>query len=119
MNHRGTVQLETPRLILRAFTVEDVPAAFRNWMGNDAVTRYLRWPTYSDVSVTERIVGGWVEDYKNADFYQWTIVPRELGEPIGTISVVEMDERTSKVHIAIASAAAGGGRATPARPSRR
>ena len=32
-------------------------------------------------------------------FYQWAIVPRDLGEPIGTISVVEQDDRVGKAAI--------------------
>lgn len=99
MNHRGTVELETPRLILRAFTMEDAPAAFLNWTGDAAVTKYLRWPTHSDLSVTERVLHGWIESYADPAFYQWTIVPKDLNAPIGTISVVEMDEKTSKMHI--------------------
>lgn len=32
-------------------------------------------------------------------FYQWAIVLKEINEPIGSISVVDMDEQTEKVHI--------------------
>lgn len=31
MNHKGTVTLETERLILQRFTMDDVEAMFRNW----------------------------------------------------------------------------------------
>lgn len=99
MNHRGTARLETQRLILRAFTMEDVPAAFRNWTGDAAATRFLRWPAHSDISVTERVLRSWTEGYADPAFYQWTVVPKDFGEPIGTISVVEMDEKTKKMHI--------------------
>lgn len=52
MNHKGTVTLETERLILRRFTANDVENAFKNWTSNDNVTKYLRWETHSDISVT-------------------------------------------------------------------
>ena len=32
MNHRGTVRLETERLVLRQIAIEDVEPAFHNWM---------------------------------------------------------------------------------------
>ena len=32
-------------------------------------------------------------------FYQWAIVPKELGEPIGSISVVSVKEKTETIHI--------------------
>ena len=31
MKHKGTVRLETDRLILRPFTLEDALPMFRNW----------------------------------------------------------------------------------------
>lgn len=41
----------------------------------------------------------WVESYADPAFYQWVIVPKDLNEPIGTISVVDQYERSDKVHI--------------------
>lgn len=100
MNHKGTVYLETERLILRPFIIEDVPFAFRNWMSDEKVTEFLRWPTNKEISVSERVISEWIEEYKkNKDFYQWAIVPKDLNEPIGTISVVDMNERVDMVHI--------------------
>lgn len=31
MNHKGTVRLETDRLILRQFKIEDAESMYRNW----------------------------------------------------------------------------------------
>lgn len=100
MNHQGTVKLETERLILRAFTAEDATPAFHNWMSDEKVTEFLRWPTHKDISISERVVKEWVEEYeKDKTFYQWAIVPKGLNEPIGTISVVDMNEKVEMVHI--------------------
>ncbi len=99
MKHKGTVTIETNRLILRRFTADDVQAAFRNWTNDEKVTEFLRWPTHGEVGITERILHEWITGYANADFYQWAIVPKDINQPIGTISVVGMDERTEKVHI--------------------
>lgn len=99
MQHKGTVKLETERLILRPFQVEDIEAAFRNWTSDEKVTEFLRWPTHSNVEITERVLKSWMEDYADSAYYQWAIQVKDLGEPIGTISVVGMDEKTEKVHI--------------------
>ena len=99
MEHKGTVQIETPRLILRPFVEQDAQAAFRNWTSDEKVTEFLRWPTHTSIAVTERVLNSWISQYQDASFYQWAIVPKELGEPIGTISVVSRDEKTEKLHI--------------------
>lgn len=99
MKHKGTVTIETSRLTLRRFTAEDAEAAFHNWMSDDKVTEFLRWPTHSNIDITKRVLNSWLPDYDKADFYQWAIVLKDINEPVGTISVVDMDERTEKVHI--------------------
>lgn len=89
MNHIGTQYIETKRLILRRFEVSDAQAMFDNWASDDEVTKYLTWPTHSDVSVTEQLLELWVSQYTQDDFYNWAIVLKENGsEPIGNISVV-------------------------------
>ena len=99
MEHKGSVRIETERLILRRITMDDVEAAFRNWESDDRVTEFLRWPTARGIAQVEQVTREWVNGYADPAFYQWVIVPKDLNEPIGTISVVDMDERTDKVHI--------------------
>ena len=100
MNHMGTVSIETKRLLLRQFTERDGMAAFKNWTSDDKVTEFLRWPAHKSIDITERILKEWISSYRNKDFYQWAIVLKEFGdEPIGTISVVDRNERVNSVHI--------------------
>ena len=63
MNHKGTVTLETERLILRRFTMDDADAMFQNWASDDEVTKYLTWPTHTDVSVSKTVINSWLELY--------------------------------------------------------
>ena len=89
MTHIGTQYIDTERLILRPFQLSDAPAMFANWAGDDEVTKYLTWPTHTDVSVTEGILGEWVPQYGQDSFYNWAIVRKVNGpEPVGNISVV-------------------------------
>ncbi len=99
MNHKGTITIETPRLILRRFTAADAQTAYANWTSDDQVTKFLRWPTHADVSVTQRVVASWISGYADPAFYQWAIELRETGQPIGSISSVGMNEKTDMVHI--------------------
>lgn len=99
MNHKGTVKIETNRLLLRQFTESDVSEAFANWTSDEKVTKFLRWPTHKSMEVTERVLSEWINSYNNNDFYQWAIVLKDINEPIGTISVVDKNERLNIVHI--------------------
>ena len=99
MNHLGTVTMETERLLLRPFVWEDREAMFRNWESDREVTRYLRWQHYESLEDVGTVLREWIDSYQQPDFYQWAIVPRDLGDPIGTISVVEQDDRVGKAAI--------------------
>ena len=95
LNHKGTKTIETDRLILRQFTMEDAEPMFRNWANDDEVTKHLTWPTHSDVEVTKMVLSDWTSHYAEPDFYNWAIVLKENGpEPIGNISVVRITEKT-------------------------
>lgn len=99
MLHKGTVRIETKRLILRRFVIEDVTAAFNNWESDDKVTEYLQWQTYHEIDDVKKVIQEWIDLYKDDSFYQWAIELKDIHEPIGTISVVGQDEKTDKVHI--------------------
>lgn len=51
MTHKGTVMLETERLILRRFVAEDAEAMFRNWVNDPEVTRYLTWQPHGSIEL--------------------------------------------------------------------
>lgn len=99
MKHQGTKLLETERLILRRFEVADAAAMFKNWASDPEVTKFLMWPTHSDVKVTEAVLSNWVGNYSDDKYYHWAIVPKDLGEAIGSIAAVEQEESTGMFHI--------------------
>ena len=102
MEHKGTVVIETKRLLLRRFNMDDIEFAFKNWTSDEKVTEFLRWPTHKDITITQRVLEDWIDNYKNENYYQWAIELKEISEPIGSISVVDMDDKTDKVHIGYA-----------------
>lgn len=100
MNHCGTEYIETERLILRRFKVEDAEAMYKNWASNNEVTKFLMWTSHKDVSESRKILEEWINNYSKNDFYQWAITLKKNGkEPIGSISVVSYDDTVEKVEI--------------------
>ncbi len=99
MKHLGTKQIETERLVLRKFIKNDIELAFKNWMNDDFVTDFLRWPTHTNIITSKNLIYNWINSYKNNNFYQWAIVLKDINEPIGTISVLKIKEQIEMCHI--------------------
>lgn len=100
MKHQGTKRLETDRLILRPFQNEDACAIYHNWANDPEVTRYLMWPCHESIETTRTVLAEWIGQYGNKEHYLWAIVLKEYGaQPIGSISVVEKNDRIEMVHI--------------------
>ena len=99
VTHKGTQVLETDRLILRPFRMEDTRAMYDNWASDPDVTRFLTWPAHSSPAITELVLRDWIANYNKPEFYQWAIVLRERDLPIGSISVVEHDDAVRRAHV--------------------
>lgn len=99
MEHKGTVTLETERLILRRFALSDAEKAFKNWTSSDNVTKYLRWQTHTDISVTSDYIKFLLGNYEKPDSYDWVMELKETGEPIGSIGAVDIKEELGAVEI--------------------
>ena len=99
MKHLGTKRIETERLILRRFTLEDADKMYHNWASDPEVTRFLMWPTHSDVEVTREVLTEWIAAYENPDKYEWCIARKENDEPVGSIGVVHCNEKASSMEV--------------------
>lgn len=100
MKHCGTQRIETDRLILRRYVIEDADAMYKNWASDSEVTKFLTWQPHSSVEVSRGIIENWLKEYSDEKYYQWAIVLKANGnEPIGDISVGQMNEDISMVHI--------------------
>ena len=86
INHTGTRTIETGRLILRRYTLDDAPVMFKNWASDPAVTEYLTWPPHESVDVTRWVIGDWLKRYEQPDYYHWGLELRDIGEVIGDIA---------------------------------
>ena len=92
-------RLETERLLLRPFTIDDAGLMFNNWANDDEVTKYLTWPSHKSINDTINILGEWIQNHEKNDFYNWAIVLKEINEPVGSISVVKQDDDIGMVRI--------------------
>lgn len=93
MNHQGTQILESERLILRPFTMEDAQAMFDNWAKDPEVTRYLTWQAYTSVDEAVETLSKWTGNYSRDNFYLWTICLKDQNNiPIGSIDIGSIDD---------------------------
>lgn len=100
MQHLGTQTLETARLILRKTEEDDWQTMFNNWANDARVTKYLTWTPYE---IAEQLKNSYhahlMESQAKPDFYDWKIVLKEPGEPVGSIGVVRLHEEIAAVEI--------------------
>jgi len=73
LNHKGTVRLITPRLVLRRFTVDDAQEMYDNWAADENVTKYLAWNVHESAEKTKEILTQWVDEYDSPEYYHWGI----------------------------------------------
>ncbi len=99
MNHLGTKRIETPRLLLRPFTMEDAQPMYKNWASDPAVTQYLTWPTHQSPEISCMVISDWVSHYAEEKCYGWAIELKSLSQPIGSISVVHQNEYIQKAEV--------------------
>lgn len=102
MNHLGSRELFTHRCILRPFEERDIDIAFKNWCNDEEVTRYLTFSPHKDVETTKEVITDWILKYENLDFYQWAIELKEIGQVIGSISIVSQNEKVGMFQIGYA-----------------
>ncbi len=116
MTHVGTQTIETERLILRKFTIDDADVAYRNWMSDPAVTEHLHWTAHKDLDETRAVLDGWVAAYDDLSTYNWAITLKGSDEIIGSVECRWMNEEISMIHTGycIGKAWWGGGIVTEA-----
>ena len=92
MNHKGTIELQTERLILRKFRQDDAQDVFDNWANDKDVTKHLSWTPHANAEATRQYIAACVERYEKESIYHWAIVPKEYGKVCGSIEVMNVSE---------------------------
>ena len=103
MEHKGTVRLETPRLILRQFVLSDLEPMYYNCWQHEAVTKwtsYASMKTLSDVqNNADMFTEKWLS-YDNPKRYSWAIVDKQSGQVIGRMFGMDPDDSIRQVDLA-------------------
>jgi [ribosomal protein S5]-alanine N-acetyltransferase len=93
MNHIGTKEISTDRLLLRKIRLEDADNMFENWASDPKVTKFLTWSAHQSVDDTRRIIELWLKDIHELNVYRWAIELKSINKVIGTIDLVNVDSR--------------------------
>lgn len=80
--------LETERLILRAFEVEDAQDMFDGWTSDPVVARYVTWNAHKNAEETAQLLSIWSAEYEKPERLNFAIVLKANNKLIGGIDVV-------------------------------
>lgn len=103
MTHKGTVTLETDRLILRRFVPEDLEPIFYNcWSDYDVWkwTCYAPMNSIEDVFMADMFTEGWLGAYRHTKRYNWAIQLKETGQVIGRYFGMHTNDELGQVELA-------------------
>lgn len=53
LNHRGTIELKTERLLLREYREGEEQVMFDTWTSDERVAKYTKWYVHQNVSDTK------------------------------------------------------------------
>jgi len=99
MTHKGTVRLETERLLLRRFVKSDAEDMFGSWCNDPKVTTYMTWQPHGDIAVTRAYLEDILRSYDKEDYYHWAIDLKAAGRVVGSIGVVRHNDAPRSVTI--------------------
>ncbi len=103
LRHKGTRTIETERLILREFRMEDAVDMLNNWANDSEVTKYLTWQPHGNLEVTNEILSSWVNSYDDKEYYQWAICVKADDRLVGSIGTVSHCNRNNHCEIGYCS----------------
>ncbi len=112
----GTQEIETKRLLLRAFSLSDAQSVLNNWAGDAGVQKMYGEPVYQTTEEVQGLLEKYITAYRSDYFYRWAVVEKESGECIGQIAYFLVDQHNSwgEIEYCIGSAYQGKGYATEA-----
>lgn len=92
MEHLGTQEIETKRLLLCEFDKADYHEVFENWAGDLETTKFLTWQAHATEADTRRYLAEVNKRYWRDDYYHWKIM--HGADIVGCIEVTDADERS-------------------------
>lgn len=110
-----TKTLESDRLILRKFTMEDADDMYNNWGSDPECCKYLSWNVHKNVEETKSMLESWIKEYDKG-CYNWIVEVKDTNQVIGSISAITISEKhyTAELGYCYGSKFWGNGYATEA-----
>lgn len=99
LNHRGTINLETERLILRPFKEEDAEKMYNGWATDPDVTRYVTWAPHESIEETKNLIKMWMKENKDVEKYHWIMELKENNTVVGTLGLMGVDNKNENCEI--------------------
>ncbi len=91
----GTIELHTPRLLLRQHTAGDAEILHRVFGLDEAMYRYSGWNPYATAQLSEQTVQEFIGSYTQANFYGWAI--EQDGLLVGIVGAYDFDPCTKSI----------------------
>ena len=96
MNHLGPKDIETKRLLLRKYVLEDAEDIFGNIMSTGVHINN----SHKTLDETKNALVDWIKDYEKIDFYEWAIELKINKKIIGLICTINNNEKLKSCEIA-------------------
>jgi len=77
LKNLGTTSLQTERLILRQFELNDIKDMMQNWICDPEVQSNYDEPVYQTKGEVQELLQKWISSYSSKAFYRWAIVLKE------------------------------------------
>lgn len=104
MEYKGTIQIETERLLLRRFRPDDLADMYKNCWADPDVWKFTR---YKPMKCVEDVVDNagmftkeWFDTYKRPNRYSWAIELKSIRKPIGRMFGMHPDDKEQSVELA-------------------
>lgn len=101
LNHTGTIKLETKRLILRLFSLDDSESFYHSITNNQQVRAYFLVPYHETLQETQNMMKHIVKTYQ-INTYHWAITLKENNTMIGLIRLFNLNEKERTAEIGYA-----------------
>jgi ribosomal-protein-alanine N-acetyltransferase len=99
LNHVGTQQLETNRLILRRHEMTDVNDVYNNWVTDPEVRKFWSWDPHKNIEETKEFLIDLIGKYEKVDTYIWIIELKYISQAIGYIYLNDIDDINDSVSV--------------------
>lgn len=98
MKEPTTKTLESDRLILRKFKMDDAEGMYNNWASDPECNKYLNWNLHKSMEETKALIRLWINEYDNGSC-NWVVELKDSGEIIGSISVMTILKKHSTAEL--------------------